>query len=412
MPINLDLYQNFDGSLDGRYKLGDKPDSGLATWSNNFAYAGAFRVPSATQNPDTGYELWNARAVIGLSATSGNMYMSMHPTRALGICELQIPALSTSSNLDDLNTATVVQAKASVFNTPDGNPDGNDEVLGIHAHNGEVIVMLGQEYDANADNTKSAAIIKNPSDLSSPNLQGQYEVQGHYKAAGWVSEVPAEWQTQLGYTHIIGHSDNYSITARSSLGPSAYGINLDDLTAATVSEPVQTQAFQSYPMLDGAFPTAMDSNLTKDDYDSGNPYFTVMSVASFGFIIPNTRTYAVFGTNAGNVSGIGYKVWRDGVFYDGDSLNDPTDWNHYYWFFDIDEWAAVKRGDKQPHEVVAYAHGVIDLPLGKLSGLDKQLMIRGGAFDETSGRLYLSLEKGDPGQFNSRPLVFAYDVQG
>lgn len=425
MSINLELHENFDGTLDGRYKQGNKPASGLATWSNNFAYAGAFRVPISTGTGSLRYSY----GVIGPSATSGQFYMSTDSTSASarGIAELTIPALSTSTSIGDLNTASVVQDRLDVFATPDGNPQLNDRVSGIYPHNGKLLVNLVEFYDAAANNTKFTARVESPNDFANTTLSGQYEIQNHYKAAGWFSPVPAEWQSQLGYSHIVGNSHNWSIIGRASVGPSAYGINLDHLTAATPVEPVPTEAFQSYDLAAGQqlqqqINPVWDLHNTLDRdaipiVPQGNDVWTHLSRAGYGFIIPNTRTYCVVGSSAGHEDGIGYKITQDNAnVCSGYCPPDPTDWSFYYWLFDVNDWLDVKNGSKQPYEIAPYEYGPFNTPFELFRGAtvgSTGLEVRGGMFDPSIGRLYISVgHNDDSNQFNPVPIVYAYDIIG
>ena len=126
--INFSIKRT-NGNLDGRFAGADSGDGGglppvdgAATW-DNFEYAGAFKVPLNVTDGRLDYSF----GFIGPSITDGNMYISLKSDNTnKGIAEVSIPALSTSTNIDDLNIAGEVQGRFAIFDTPDGNPENND----------------------------------------------------------------------------------------------------------------------------------------------------------------------------------------------------------------------------------------------------------------------------------------------
>lgn len=422
MAINMRIHQspNEGNRLKGSYANGNAPAATdptalpLATWPTNFTYAGAFRVPINV----TGSKLAYSDGIIGLSPTAGNMYMSLHDTTDKGIAEIQIPALSTSGTIGDLSTATEVQGRLDVFNTPDGNPQNNDKITGLFSHNNKLIVNLAEFYDAPADNTLTATVVDGVSNFGTASLSNQAAIQGAYKSSGWISEVPTEWQAALGYEHIIGNTSNFAIYTRSSVGPSAYGINLDDLTAGAVPASVNTEVFQSYSITDGQqLQQQVNPTWDLNNTSLANDVFSYTSKAGFGFIVPGTRTYAVFGSTCGLASGVGYKITQDNSnVCAGYCPATASDWTFFYWLFDVNDWLAVKSGSKQPWEIAPYEYGPLDTPLELNRGTevgDNGLRIYGGAFDATVGRLYLSASDNDQASaYSTTPLVYAFDIGG
>ena len=147
----------------------------------------------------------------------------------------------------------------------------------------------------------------------------------------------------------------------------------------------------------------------------GNNLWTEISKAKFGFIVPGTRTYAVFGSSAGHQSGIGYKIIPQGKTdpCPGPCTFDPDDSYNYYWLWDMAEVAQVLNGSKQPHEIVPYDYGVFNAPFqtNKATGEFQQHSIGHGYYDAANSKLYLSLiGAGQLGDFDRPPLFLVYSL--
>ncbi len=426
MAINFSLYRT-DGNLDGRFANPDNGGGGglppiegdLATWADNFSYAGAFKVPKDVG----GGTLAFSNGMIGASSTSGNMYISLKDDSSnRGIAELSLPALSTSTDINDLNIATEVQGRFNLFDTPDGNPDNNDRIGALYGTGNDLIYTLIEFYDAPANNTLFFGKAGGSNNFATATLNNQIGIEGDFRAAGWISEVPANLQAELGYTHIAGNASNWSIIGRASVGPSAYGFNISD--AINRTDPIPTETFQSYSLENqiqhNVNPVwSLNNTLDRDAVPivpQDNDLWTFGSKASFGFIVPNSRTYAVFGSTFGTETGVGYKNTNAGGLAPGYAPADATDWRFFRWFFDVDDWIAVKNGTKQPHEIIPYEYGEIDLPFkdlrGEVVGVNG-LQMRGGMFDTATNRVYLSVVNNEQrNEFSPVPLVYAFDIGG
>ena len=407
---NIQL-KDLGGGVYGSSDAQDPTTLPLATWdAQTFQYAGAFRLPDSA-GTSGGYTY--SDGVMGLSPTSGNMYMSLHAVSDKGIGEIQIPALSTNTDLDlaTLSYATAVQPRLDVI---DGvsNPQENNKVSGMYNHSGDLIVANCKTYDADAANTQFMVRVDDPSDFSTTTMEGYYEIAGAYKSSSWFSAVPAEWQSLLGYEVLIGSANNWSIISRASVGPTAYGIDLDDISGSSPSSLVPTEAFMSYSLVEGEQLQQQVNPLWDLENDTlDNDVFTIVSRCSYGFIIPGTRTYAVFGYSEGHEDGVQYKGYQDdGAECPGYCSPSASDWSHFRWFFDVNDFLEVKNGTKQPHELIPYEYGPINTPFENLRGPNHELIIRGGVFDPDIGRLYLSITDADNLAGAPKPLVFAYDI--
>ena len=92
-------------------------------------------------------------------------------------------------------------------------------------------------------------------------------------------------------------------------------------------------------------------------------------------------------------------------------LNNEDDIHNYYWFFDVDDLAAVKAGSMQPNDMRPYATGAFDTPFGP-SGFSADVTVRGGTYDYDNDRLYLSIQRADDSQSGETnlPLIVAYSI--
>ncbi|MCP5005372.1 MAG: hypothetical protein GY941_15765 [Planctomycetes bacterium] len=343
---DLKYYTNYP---DGDAPTGDLP---LAVWGD-FTYAGGFAVPS--DNPVSGASpagrfRSSVNGVMALSSTAGNMLMVGNPGPGMAdrvsFAEVTIPTLNASNvTVASLPVATFVQG----FAEPDlgittGGSDENDIISGMFSYDGKIIGTVAKYYDGGGDNTYFMWVMDD--DLT--NTKGYYTLTGYhsngFEAAGWITPVPAEWQSAIGSAHIMGSASNWAITGRCSIGPSMFGIDLDDLTVSTPSSPISISEKMNFPfalshsLSEAEYPSHgydyldFASNIVRQDnayvagaevdYPDqgsalGNDIWTVKSLAAIGFIVPGSRTYAVFGTMVGAADGIGYKIVGSGDY-------DPT----------------------------------------------------------------------------------------
>ena len=156
------------------------------------------------------------------------------------IAEFAIPQLVQSGNINDLNmAANPIQEFSTVLNrTSGGNPQNINRIGGMELISGpngwELIVNAYEYYDAPADNSHATMVIRNPKNLASSNIAGFYEFEGSSgHTSGWISPIPAEWQSSLGATYITGQSSGIPIISRTSVGPSAFAFDPLDLVGTS-----------------------------------------------------------------------------------------------------------------------------------------------------------------------------------
>ncbi len=368
---------------------------------DNLEYVGGFTLPADT----FGQSSMNGASPI-MEKFGNSLFIAGHVSDD-AIAEFAVPELVNSTNINDLNSAGApVQNFSTVLNrAPSGNGEGIDQINGLEVFGGQLIVNGIEYYDGSADNTDTTLVVSNASDIAGSSIKGYHRLPGGAKAAGWITELPAQWQTELGRTHIVGSSSGDPIKSRHSIGPSAYTVNANEIVSATSTG----EAIASTKLLE----FTLDNPLHEDLYNSTrqNDIWTHSAKAVFGFVVPGTRTYATFGSLTGGESGLGYKITQDnGNLCPGYCSYEAGDRYNYYWFWDMNDLLDVKAGAKESYSVRPYAYGKFNVPF-QGSGHNE---IAGGSFDTTENILYFSIDKANNtlGRYSNPPVIAAYRIPG
>ncbi|WP_017444361.1 hypothetical protein [Gayadomonas joobiniege] len=375
---------------------------------DNFKFVGAFRVTDEVIN---GSSFSFAAGPIGVHEKGGSLFMIGHSHQAM-LAELVVPELVKSSNLFDLKIAKQVkQAFVPLLSSPklkEKNTQSLNTITGLFHLDNQLFVNAVEYYDAPADNSDTSFIIEQADNLENSAYKGFYKLEGAAHAAAWISEIPQQWQKKLGGSHITGSSSFLAINSRSSMGPSAFSFDLKQALALPEDSTIQTNAVLDY---------SLEHKLMDDLYnESGkNDLWNELSAAVYGFIVPGTDTYAVFGTQSGIRSKIGYKIkQKQGNVCAGPCAYDATDKYNYYWFFDVKELAKAHAGGIQPHQIKPYAWGQFKVPFQYDAFAKQDLFapIAGAAWDKHKQVLYLVLSgAGRSSLYNRTPVIAAYRIQ-
>jgi len=371
----------------------------------DFRYMGAFRLPSRKYGSS---DLNFSEGPIALNPDRKSLFIVGH-SHQQAIAEFAIPALVASAVLTELNMAAdPIQSFAPILNRASGgNPEGNNRVGGMLYVSGpggpELLVNAYEYYDAPGDNRLSMLVVRNANNLAKSDVDGYFEVQGRPgHTAGWMSPIPGPWRSVLGGDFLLGNSSGIPIISRTSVGPSAFVFNpLDVVGKKSVPTPIATTR-----LLDFSLAHRLHEDLSNKSRQ--NDLWNHLSRAVYGIIVPGTRTYATFGHSGGNESGVGYKIVQDnGRRTGGYSSFAVKDNYHYYWLWDVTDLARVKAGEMKPHDVRPYEHGVFRTPFASSSH-----QLGGGAFDPSTGRIYLTAQTADreQGRHSNPPVVMAYEA--
>ena len=381
----------------------------------DFAYKGAFIMDKKATYGDSNNKY--ASAVFELSADKSSFYFAGRKVDT-AIGEFGLPKLVVSDNIAELNVARVKQNYSSIIGTkknrfnskriPTGNPQKIDRITGLILHNGMLVANVTKYYDGKARNTHTSMIISDPSDLANSAISGFYSLEGAAHASGWISEIPPDWQGALGGNFITGWASSFPIAGRNSIGPSAFVVNLNDINPSADPDTfIPTTSLMDFSLKNPLHPDKNNNETGKNDL------WTTISWAVYGFIIPNTRTYAVFGSSGGHdAAGTVYKQDNDiGYHCSGPCAYKHDDYYNYYWFYNVDDLVAVKNGKKLAYEVRPYDYGVFPAPFQtepEITGLDFMPIrpIRGGDFDSETNTLYLVLG----GSLQEEQIIAAYNV--
>lgn len=369
---------------------------------SDITYQGAFRLPAATFGSSS---LNYSEGPIEYNPTNHSIFIVGH-NHQQEIAEFPVPVLVKSDRLEALEMVIApIQSFTSVLDrTDDSNPQNLDRIGGMEyvaTTPPQLVVNCYEYYDAPGDNTLTTLVMSDSDSLAGEKVNGFFRFHGDAgHTSGWISPIPPEWQSLLSGTHITGQSSGIPIISRTSVGPSAFAFNLEDLTKTTqVPDPVPTTR-----LLDFSLDNPLHSDLSNTEGD--NDLWTHLSRVVYGMVVPGTRTYLTIGQSGGHRSGVCYKCTQDnGNLCGGYCSPEADDYAYYYWMWDVSDLVKVKQGKMNSHEVRPYAYGEFATPF-------QTKALGGGTYDPESGLLYLTVQRADreQGTYSNPPVVVAYSM--
>ena len=374
------------------------PSSGLLA-IEDLQYQGAFQLSSATfGSSSTNYALGR----LAYNPAKHSLFLAGHAVQK-SVAEFAIPVPGLGTVVSELpKVDSPIQPFVSILGTsPNGNPESLDRVSGMLWLDGQLIINAEQYYDAAGDNYDTSLLVRDADDLGGA-VDGYFELNGRAKAAGYLAAIPAEWQKAFGAEYLTGWSSVNSIISRYSVGPTLWTFDPQDMIGAPTGAqgPVATTPFMNFSYGDGHF---LADDALVNQQGSGSPIWNHLSSGVYGFIVPGTRTFAVFGSSGGVDSGVGYKITQDdGTVCGGYCSYVAADNYSYYWLFDVDDiLGATNVYDPKP-----YAYGRWDVPF---SDNNPAHVIIGATFDPVGRVLYLALSNaGRLGTYDRPPLILSY----
>ncbi|MDG1734050.1 MAG: hypothetical protein P8M49_14380 [Thalassotalea sp.] len=371
---------------------------------NEFKYAGAYRLPNKTFGESS---LVYASGVITYNQPNNSLFI-IGKKKHQAIAEFPIPTLGQSKSLTNLPISlSPIQPFVRVL--PKGkqlNPQNLNRITGIGVVDEGLFLNALKYYDAKGQNTDTSIFLPRLDNLKHKNESPIYALEGAAHAAGWISEIPQPWSSIFQSKLLVGNASNTPIASRHSIGPSAFVV--DTSQRISTSKYIETKALIDF---------SLKHKLHEDTYNEkgDNDVWTVISHANYGFIVPNTSTYAVFGSSGGHYSQIGYKITQsNGHKCGGPCAEDPADYYNFYWLFDVNDMVKVFQGKKSPFDILPYEYGRLKIPFETSKTANGGLnfhRISGAAFDKHSKTLYFSLSNADNTTITKPvPLIIAYKL--
>ncbi|MEM8485763.1 MAG: T9SS type A sorting domain-containing protein [Bacteroidota bacterium] len=364
-------------------------------------YLGAFRLPAGTFGASS---MNYAEGPIAYNASRHTLFVVGH-SHHQALAEFAIPELINASAITDLLIADAPMQAFTAILARVSNPQALDRIGGmvcIDTPSGRELLINGYEYyDAPADNSHSTLVIRDADNLATSDIEGFFSLYPDAAhVSGWMSPIPAAWQTQLGGSFLTGHASGIPIIGRASVGPSAFVFDPYQIVGSSTLP----GTFETIQLMD--FP--LDHPLHADLYNEqrNNDIWTHLSRAVYGFIVPGTSTYMTIGYTGGHQSGVCYKCTQtDGTLCDGFCAPDVNDYAQYYWLWDVDDMVDVRDGFVPPHALRPYAYGSFPTPIQGPTPA-----ISGATVDFDTGTLYMALRAADTqqGEFNNPPIIAAY----
>ncbi len=384
---------------------------------DSFKYQGGFRMSGKVFGDTNRANMNYSNSVLTYNAANHSLFLIAHPHQEQ-VGEFLIPELSKSTDISDFKIMeSPVQNFTQFWNTDrvDTGIEARFKATGLELIDGKLLINYVNWYDGSGKETDTSVVFQDANNLANSIVTGPYQLNGAAHAAGWLSEVPLEWQSVLGGTHISGGQSGTSINSRLSVGPSAFTINPADTYFKKESGEVDSTRLLDFPLknllynkeLYGPGPITDVNSITYNE-NGKNDLWTIVSGAGYGFIAPNSRTYVTLGKSGGHVSGLGYKATQiDGHLCSGPCAYDPADYYSYYWLWDVNDLLKVKNGELNSYDVRPYNYGKFDVPIHVGASV-----VNSGSFDAASNTLYMSMPNADKlARYSSLPVFVAYSYE-
>ncbi|MBI2571539.1 MAG: hypothetical protein HYV63_31400 [Candidatus Schekmanbacteria bacterium] len=348
---------------------------GILIQPSNLVIAGSFRIPAG----DFGSPQWSGFTYGGTAlayhAANDSLFLVGHAWYQLA-AEISIPPLVVGADLDDLATAAVLQELVDPTEGLIGTVDEGSILIGdLLVHGSRLVGTVYTYYDADGAQTLTG-FTHSLTLGQAGTVQGMFQIGagGAGMVSGYMTDVPPEWQEQLGAPALVGQCC-IPIISRTSYGPAAFAFDPADFGAIA---PVPATPLVYYPP---EHPLAA--------WDATSPLFNGTTQVA-GVVFPVGSRSVLF-------------VGRHGIgtfcYGTGEECADPTDdskGTHAYpyvsqvWAYDVNELLAVRSGAVQPWEVMPYATWELALPFANDSHV-----LGGVAYDPQTQRIYVSQRNTD-----------------
>ena len=368
--------------------------------SGDISYIGGFRLPRNTVN-GTSYSFGGR--TMAFNAPSNSLYVS---SRNNQVAEVSIPAPVNSTDANALPYATFLQpfADPTEGHLADVGTDGVS-LAGLMVHGNRLIGTASVYYDAN--NTQQLSHFSHSLQLNELSFSGWTRVWDLGKTglvSGFMSLVPSEWQPLLGGPAATGQCC-IPIVTRTSWGPAAFAFNPSQIGQATTAATPLVYYNDLHPTL--------------GQWAASSPTYGSSTEMGGLAIIGGTRTALYVGRNGmgpncyGNGTAdqsLAGTIGPDGEKYCYDPTNSSKGTHGYpyryqLWAYDLNDFADVKAGVKQPWDVTPYGVWPLDLPTPEAT-----VRVGGVGYDAQRQILYVSQLSADRDGYEYRPVIHALQL--
>ena len=383
---------------------------------------GGIRLPSGSTGGDT----VSRPFPIAWDAANTVLYVG---TYAQNVFTMTVPTPVDTATIASMNRGAYVQAAVDPIEGQNNECDNGDVpgcgLWGLLVRGTRLLGTLSNNYDGSTG-THKQTFYSRPKTLSTTGdakgLDNYWNGSGSGLSlpgyagftSGYIIDIPSEWQASLGGYDVASGNCCQSIIARNSYGPSLGGYN-PDLIGGGGTQPHAWQPFVYYP----------SNNATLGLWDNGTNtpstiYYGLTQKYMGAVMFNGTRTAAFFGVRGETQCyGVGVAVaeWHrtfrpevnDIACYDpGDNSHGQHGYPYHYFvaLYDINDFAAVVAGTKQPWQVLPYAGEDFTFPVAMPAMAVPN--IEGVAWDATNKHLYLVQKNSDDG--GERSLIWRYLV--
>jgi hypothetical protein len=363
---------------------------------SDLRYAGAFRLPA---NESAGHYFSYGGGSIAVNPDRKSLFISTAGGR---VAEVAIPDLVVTSQLEELRFAEYLQPFAD---PADGRlvevAEKGVELAGLLVHDGRLIGSALIYYDAN--NTQKVSHFTRSMSLLDHSASPMRRVGAEGKSgfvAGYMAPVPAEWRPLLGGPAVTGQCC-VAIASRTSLGPAAWAWDPAELLTG---KPARALELVNYDI----------EHPTLGPWNGSNPTYGGTTMIGGVALINGTRTALFIGSNGTGPFCYGDATTDKSLAAEKGPCFDPAradkgqhayPYRYQMWAYDLNDWADVRAGRRDPWEIVPYGVWPFELPFPERSA-----RIGGVAFDAARRLLYFAQLRADQGGYAYRPIIHAYYI--
>ena len=363
-------------------------------------YVGGFRLPSGSSNGE-GFSFGGY--AVAFNPLGNSLFVSSYHG---AVAEVSIPTPGNSSDFRALPFSSYLQG---FYDPTEGHLSEvaslGVNLAGLMVKGNRLFGTASIYYDAN--NTQLVSHFSRSLQLNQPSFSGWTRVSDLGQTgfvSGWMTPLPSEWHAKLGGPALTGQCC-IPIVWRTSVGPAALAFD-----PALVGQP----SVGATPLL-----YYTGDHATLGPWEGSNPTYGATTQMGGMAAIAGTRTVLYFGTNGlgehcyGNGTAdpsLAGTVGADGAHY----CYDPTTnskgshaypYRYQVWAYDLNDFAAVKAGTKQPWEIVPYGVWSLNFP-----NLEPSVRLGGVGYDPEHQLLYVSQLHADAEGYSSQPLIQIFHV--